>query len=92
MKTLAYNGQEEIKEKFNVTNNGIDYTFELIMKFSTVSTDLEKEGTCTFFELTRDDGSEKGIICKGRNVLSAEKLVAFMSKLGYKLEIHFSRL
>lgn len=91
MKTLAYNGQEEINEKFNVANNGINYTFELIMKFQTVA-DLEKEGTCNFFELTRDNGTEKGTICKGRNVLTADKLVALMSKLGYELNIHFSRL
>lgn len=92
MKTLSYNGQEELVEKFNVTNNGIEYTFELTMKFATVSTDLEKQGTCNFFMLTRDNGSEKGIICRGTNALTSSKLVSLMSKLGYELNVNFSRL
>ena len=91
MKKLSYNG-EDINEKFNVTKNGIDYTFELTMKFTSVDTDLEEKGTCNYFELTRDNGIEKGTICRGTNVLTADKLVALMSKLGYELNIHFSRL
>ena len=91
MKKLSYNG-EDINEKFNVTKNGIDYTFELTMKFTSVDTDLEEKGTCNYFELTRERGRERGTICRGTNVLTADKLVALMSKLGYELNIHFSRL
>jgi len=92
MKTISFNNQKTLVEKFNVSNNSIDYTFELTMNFTIVDTDLEKKGVCDYFELTRDNGAEKGTICRGRNVLTSDKLVAIMSKLGYELNIEFSKL
>ena len=92
MKTISFNNQKTLVEKFNVSNNSIDYTFELTMNFTIVDTDLEKKGVCDYFELTRDNGAEKVTICRGRNVLTSDKLVAIMSKLGYELNIEFSKL
>ena len=92
MKAINYNGSEKLVEKFNVENNGVNFTFELTLMFNTIATDLEGAGVCCFFELTRDNGTEKGSICRGRNVLNSDKLVALMSKLGYELNIEFSKL
>ena len=41
MKTISFNNQKTLVEKFNVSNNSIDYTFELTMNFTIVDTDLE---------------------------------------------------
>lgn len=92
MKTLSYTGTEEIKEKFDVENAGVNYTFELTMRFQMINTGLINKGECIFFELTRDNGKEKGIVCKGTNALYADKLISLMHKLGYEMNINFSQI